>query len=90
VRDAGPRVPQVDAESRLSVGPDRNEAVPAPGREDDSAQETGHQVAALVFGRRLRGASEIASRACLDEAVALAATCPLLARGGGIEVGVVR
>jgi hypothetical protein len=26
----------------------------------------------------------------LDEAVALAATCPLLARGGGIEVGVVR
>jgi hypothetical protein len=26
----------------------------------------------------------------LEEAVALAATCPLLERGGGIEVGVVR
>jgi hypothetical protein len=58
VRDAGVRVWHVEAEGRLAVGPGRHQPVAAAGREDHRAEKAGHQVAALVFGRRLRGAKQ--------------------------------
>jgi hypothetical protein len=41
-------------------------------------------------GDRRSSGYTVITAGSLDEAVALAATCPLLERGGGIEVGVVR